>query len=172
MGRYLSFPILVVVVVLQSTLVPIIRIGGGGPDLLLMVVLSWTMLAGLEEGLIWAMVGGILQDLVIGLPTGTTALALVILAGLTSFVFGPVGSGNLVIPPIVLAVGTVLYELLLGITLAVLGRLSVMGQVADINYVLTYITLPTLMYNVILILPIFRVMGLIFKASRPSRVSL
>ncbi len=86
--------------------------------------------------------------------------------------FGPVGSGNLVIPPIVLAVGTVLYELLLGITLAVLGRLSVMGQVADINYVLTYITLPTLMYNVILILPIFRVMGLIFKASRPSRVSL
>ena len=100
------------------------------------------------------------------------ALALVVMVGLTRAVLGEVGSGNLILPPVVLGIGTLVYELVLGIVLAVLGRLSVMGQVADINYVLTYITLPTLMYNVILILPIFRVMGLIFKASRPSRVSL
>jgi len=148
-GRYLSLPILIIVVVLQSTLVPKIRVGGGGPDILLMVVLSWTMLAGLEEGLVWALVAGILQDLVSGLPTGTTALALVVVAGLTSFILGTVSPKNLVLPPVVLGIGTVLYELLLGIILAVLGRLSVMGQLGDISYVLTYITLPTLLFNVI-----------------------
>lgn len=172
MGRYLSIPILIVVVVLQSTIMPIIRIGGGAPDLVLMIVLSWTMLAGLEEGLVWAMVGGILQDIVTGLPTGSTALALVVTAGLTHFMLGPVHRNNLIFPPVVLAAGTVLYQLVLVVVLAVLGRLSVMGQVGDLSYVLTYITLPTLMYNVILILPVYRVMGLVFKASRPSRVAL
>jgi len=52
-GRYISFPVLLVVVILQSTVVPYFRVAGGGPDLILMVVLSWMMLAGLEEGLVW-----------------------------------------------------------------------------------------------------------------------
>jgi len=91
---------------------------------------------------------------------------------LTHFVLGPVHRNNLILPPIVLAAGTVLYQFVLAVILAALGRLSVMGQVGDFSYVLTYITLPTLVYDTILILPVYRVMGLVFKASRPSRVTL
>src|SRR5690348_2943350 len=98
---------------------PIIRIGGGSPDLVLMIVLSWTMLTGLEEGLIWAVVGGVLQDVVTGLPTGTTALALVVIAGFVHFVLGPVHRNNLIFPPIVIAAGTVAYHLVLVVILAV-----------------------------------------------------
>ncbi|MDN4552600.1 rod shape-determining protein MreD, partial [Salmonella enterica] len=73
MGRYLSIPILLIAAILQSTVVPQFRLGGGGPDLIMMAVLSWILLSNAEEGAFWAVVGGIIQDLISGLPTGTTA---------------------------------------------------------------------------------------------------
>src|SRR5258708_19621642 len=145
---------------------------GGGPDLILMVVLSWMMLAGLEEGLIWAIVGGILQDLVTGVPTGTTALALVVIAGLENLVLGPVGKGNLIIPPLVMSVCTVLYQALLAVLLAVLGRLSILGRSADLGYVLTYVTLPTVMFNFVLMFPIFRFFPFFFLPPPPLPLTL
>jgi rod shape-determining protein MreD len=165
-GRYLSLPILLIAAILQSTVVPEIRIGGGGPDLILMFVLSWTLLADTEEGLIWAVIGGVIQDLTTGLPTGTSALALVIVAFAANLVLGPVGRGNLIFPPIVIVIGTVLYHLLLMVLLAVLGR----G--VTFSYALTYVTFPTVVFNLVLMLPVFRVMGIIFEASRPHRVTL
>ncbi len=166
MGRYLSIPFLVVAAVLQSTVIPAIRIGGGGPDLIFMLVLSWMMLADTQEGLVWAMVGGITQDLVSGLPTGTSALALVIVAFLANIVFGPIARNNLIIPPAVIGAGTVLYHLLL------IGLLAVLGRPVPISYTLTYVTFPTLLFNVVLSLPDYRLMGAVYGASRPRRVTL
>ncbi|HVO43543.1 MAG TPA: rod shape-determining protein MreD, partial [Aggregatilineales bacterium] len=77
LGRYLSIPLLFIAVILQTTVIPEIRIGGGGPDLVLMMVISWGLLAEADEAIFWAVVGGIIQDLAIGLPTGMSALALV-----------------------------------------------------------------------------------------------
>jgi rod shape-determining protein MreD len=165
-GRYLSLPILLVAVILQSTIVPEIRIGSGGPDLILMLVLSWTLLAGIEEGVYWAIVGGILQDLINGVPTGTSALALVVAAFAINLTLGSVGRSNLIVPPIVAVVGTVIYQFLLAAMLAAFGR------PVPISYVLAYVMLPTALFNVILMLPIFRLMGIVFGASRPRRVTL
>jgi rod shape-determining protein MreD len=165
-GRYISLPLLLVAVVIQSTIVPEIRVGNGGPDLILMMTLSWAMLAGLEEGIVWALVGGILQDLSIGIPTGTTALALVIVVFLSDLVIGQIGRNNLIFPPLVIGIGTVVYHFLLAVLLSIIGR------PVSIPYMLTYITLPTLAFHVVMILPIFRIMGWIFQASRPKRVTL
>ncbi len=166
MGRYLSIPILIIAAVLQSSVIPAIRIASGGPDLIFMLVLSWMMLADTEEGIFWAMVGGITQDLVSGLPTGTSALALVIVAFLVNLVFGPIARNNLIIPPVVIAAGTVLYHLLL------IGLLAVLGRPVPISYTLTYVTFPTLLFNVVLSLPVYRLMGAVYGASRPRRVTL
>lgn len=166
MGRYISLPILFIAAILQSTIVPEIRIGEGGPDLILMLVLSWMMLADMQEGIVWAMVGGILQDLVNGLPTGTSALALVVVAFLVNLVLGPVARNNFVIPPVVIAVGTVLYHVLL------IGLFAILGRPVPISYTLIHVTLPTVVFNVVLILPVYRLMGAVYGASRPRRVTL
>jgi rod shape-determining protein MreD len=165
-GRYLSLPILLVAAILQSTIVPEIRIGSGGPDLILMLVLSWTMLADIEEGVYWAVVGGVIQDLINGIPTGTSALALVIVAFVVSMALGPIGRSNLIIPPLVAVAATVGYHVLMAALLAAFGR-SV-----PLVYMLTYVTLPTALFNIILMLPLFRLMGAVFQASRPRRVTL
>ncbi len=166
MGRYLSLPVLLIAAVLQSTVVPEIRIGNGGPDLILMLVLAWTLLADIEEGLYWAVIGGIFQDLINGVPTGTSALALVVVAFGVNMVVGQVGRHNIPVPLLVAVAGTVAYQLLLAVLLTVLGH-SV-----SIVYMLTHVTLPTGLFNVILMLPIFRLMGAVFGASRPRRVTL
>ncbi len=166
MGRYLSLPILLIAAILQSTIVPEIRIGNGGPDLILMLVLSWTLLADIEEGVYWAVVGGVIQDLINGIPTGTSALALVVVMFVVSMGLGPVGRHNLIIPPLVAVAATAAYQLLMAALLAAFGRSVPLG------YMLTYVTLPTALFNVILMLPIFRLMGAVFGASRPRRVTL
>jgi rod shape-determining protein MreD len=165
-GRYLALPILLIAAVLQSTIVPEIRIGNGGPDLVLMLVLSWTLLADIEEGVVWAIVGGVIQDLINGVPLGTSALALVLLAFAVNLSIRTIASNNLIIPLPVAAVGTILYHLMLFVLLAILGRRISMG------YMLASVTLPTLVYNAALMLPIFRLAGWVYRASRPRRVTL
>ena len=96
MAGYLSIPVLALVVVIQATLMPELSIAGGTPDLVLLVVLGWTLMAGYEQGLVWALVGGILQDLISAVPVGTTSLALVLVVSLAALIVGQVHPRNLV----------------------------------------------------------------------------
>jgi len=165
-NRYISLPILIIAAILQSTVIPEVRIAGGGPDLILMLVISWTLLSGIEEGVIWALIGGILQDILNGIPTGTSALALVILVFLITLVMRPISRKNLVVPPLIITVGTALYHLLLVVLF------TAVGHPVSVNYTLPYVTLPTTLFNAVLILPVFRVMGAVYESSRPRRVTL
>ncbi len=164
-GRYIGLPFLLIAAILQSTIVPEIRVGDGGPDLLLLLVLSWTMLAGMEESIFWALAGGIFQDLLNGIPTGTSALALVILVFAVDAIVGEVERNNLVFPLVVAGGGTVAYHLLLVVLYTLVGRSVSLGQT------LAYGTFPTLIFNVILILPLFRIAGAVFAGSRPHHVT-
>ncbi|MEO1441171.1 MAG: rod shape-determining protein MreD, partial [Chloroflexota bacterium] len=80
MGAYLftSLPILILASAAQASVVPQIRILGGGPDLVFLAVLSWSVNSEFDESLTWALVGGILQDLLSAAPTGTSALGLIV----------------------------------------------------------------------------------------------
>ena len=52
--------------------------------MMLLVVVSWSLLRGTREGLLWALGGGFLLDLLSGGPLGATVLAL----GLSSVITG------------------------------------------------------------------------------------
>jgi len=73
-----------VLALLQSTVLPYVAILGVRPDLVLLAVVSWTLLRGLGEGLVWAFVGGLWLDLLSGGPFGISALTLVLVAFLVS----------------------------------------------------------------------------------------
>ena len=166
LGRYLSIPVLFIAIILQTTVIPEIRVARGGPDLILMMVVSWGLLTDLDEGFWWAIVGGIYQDLSSGLPTGVSALALVIIVFLNKLALGTIERTNIFVPPLVIAVTTVLYHLLLIAALAALNRpVPILPSLAEV-------TLPTVIFNFVLMVPMFRLMGAIFEASRPRSVSL
>lgn len=149
MGRFLAFPILMIAAALQASFVPQVRLLGGGPDLVFLLVLAWSINRDLTENVLWAFVGGICQDLLSAAPTGTSVLGMLII------VFGISGLGSQVyrIGPIILIgvvlVGTVIQQVVMMIVLWLAGF--------SINWLvdLAFIVAPTILYNLLLILPIY-----------------
>lgn len=75
-GNYGILLALALVVLVQATLLPRIRFFGAQPNLLLVLVVCWSLLHGIAEGLIFAFVAGLAVDVISGLPLGTSTLAL------------------------------------------------------------------------------------------------
>lgn len=164
MGGYLSIPVLVVAVLIQATVMPELRIGGGAPDLVLTLVLAYSLLTGFERGVVWAVVGGVLQDLLSAVPLGTTALAFVIMVAGAGYVLGRTAPRSFFIPPLTAAIGTVVVH---GVTLAIL---ALIGRPLPILTTLFSTTLPAMAYNVALMLVVYRILGTFYQSARPSRV--
>jgi rod shape-determining protein MreD len=110
------------VALIQTVLLSRINLWGARPELMLLVVLIWAVVRGVDEGLVWGFIGGLVVDLLSGAPMGATVLALlsvVFLAG------QPWGQGlssqvaQLLLPALV---GVVVYHLVLLLVLAWTGH--------------------------------------------------
>ncbi len=60
---------------LQSSLAPLVAIGGARPNLPILFAGSWSVAAGAGEAVWWAFVGGLASDLLSGGPLGALAAA-------------------------------------------------------------------------------------------------
>src|SRR5450756_1722888 len=58
---------------IQSSILPFTAAGGAALDLVLVLAVVWTMTVGLEGGLIWAFLGGLIIDVLLMRPLGLTA---------------------------------------------------------------------------------------------------
>jgi rod shape-determining protein MreD len=149
MGNFLSIPILAIAVALQASFVPQVRILGGGPELVLLLVTAWAINAELRDSLIWAFVGGIMQDLLSLAPLGTSTL------GLLLIVFGISGLGQqvhkigFVLLVAITLVGTLVHQLV------VMGVMTFTGLAVDWVAGFTYVIAPTMLYNLALIGPVY-----------------
>ena len=74
---YLFAPLVVLSGLLQATLLPQVHIGRVHPDLVLVLVVCWSMLRGAREGIIWALMGGLVLDLLSAGPFGAFSVSLV-----------------------------------------------------------------------------------------------
>lgn len=164
MGGYLSIPVLAVAVLIQATVMPELRIGGGAPDLVLTLVLAYSLLNGFERGVVWAVVGGVLQDLLSAVPLGTTSLALVIMVAGAGYLLGRTAPRSFLLPPLVAAGGTIVVH---GVTLVVL---ALTGRSLPILPTLLTTTLPAVAYNMGLMLVVYRILGTFYQSARPRRV--
>jgi rod shape-determining protein MreD len=106
---YLTLPVLALIVLVQATLLARLRFLEAGPNALLAAVVSWSLLRGIDEGIIWGFIGGLGLDLVAGLPLGTSPLALMSISFLAALGETNVFLGNLFLPAIIVALATPLY---------------------------------------------------------------
>jgi rod shape-determining protein MreD len=163
-SRYLSVPLLLIAAILQSTLMPDFQIQGGRADLIFTLILGWALLTDSNQGVLWALIGGVCQDLVNGLPLGLSAMALIgVVFGISRFI-SPLDRSNWLIPPVLAAIGTGAYHL------ALIGLYTLFGHTVPIVYSLLNITLPTIVMNAVLMLVVFRILGVLHGATAPKRV--
>lgn len=143
MGAYLSLsiPILALAVAIQSSFVPQIRVLGGGPDLVLLIVLAWSVYSELDESLTWAVVGGILQDLMSAAPTGASALGLVLIVFIVYLLNSQLYHVGLLSLLVLAVVGTVIKETMFAFVL------SLVGMGSDYFSMFSYVIAPSAVYN-------------------------
>jgi rod shape-determining protein MreD len=156
-GSFISIPFLALAAVLQATFVPQIRFGGGGPDLVFLMVISWSINASLNESLVWALVGGITQDLLSAAPLGTSAVGMVVIVFFISGLNQQVYRVGFMLLSAMVLLGTTFQQF------AVIVVLAVTGHNIVLPFDLSYVVAPTIVYNFILIWPVYFVMRRIQK---------
>jgi rod shape-determining protein MreD len=149
MGLYLSIPILALAAALQASILPLISLAGGGPDLVFLLVLSWALDTDVRQGAVWAFVGGLMLDLLSVLPVGTHSIPLLMIVFALSGIGGQIYRLGLLLLVGMAAAGTLFQQLTLMTLRLLLGYQVVWVQE------FTSIVLPTVFYNLVLIVPVY-----------------
>ena len=149
---YLTFPLLTGVALIQTTALAGVEVLGARPNLMLLVVLIWAVVRGIDEGLIWAFVGGLLLDLLSGGPLASMALALLAGAYLAGQSLGEQVGSRAIRLVVLTVLGATAYHLTLLLILDWSGHavdwgfslLQVAGPSVLLNALLAPILLPSL----------------------------
>jgi rod shape-determining protein MreD len=144
MSLWILVPLLLLVAIVQVTWLPLIPIFGLKPDLALIVVTTWGLLAPIGEAAQWGFVLGILLDLNSGLPFGVHTLTLTIVGLLVGLGQRAFFRGNLIAPPVTVILATLFDHTV------ILGILASLNESISWSDYLIHITLPTSILNTLL----------------------
>ena len=75
MGDYLAAPLLLAAALIQAAVMPSFPVLGAYPNLVLVLVVSWTVVRGQREGMVVVPIGGLCLGLVSSQPVGVALLA-------------------------------------------------------------------------------------------------
>jgi rod shape-determining protein MreD len=78
-----------VTALLETTLGPHLTVGNANVHPVLVVGVIWTIAAGIERGIVFAFVGGLVLDILLGRPLGASAFALLIAVGGAALIAQP-----------------------------------------------------------------------------------
>lgn len=170
MGRYLSIAILGLAAALSasflpqfiafaealiSSITPLFVNTRGQLSLVMLLVICWSVRASLGDGFIWALVGGILLDLLSILPIGASSAALILIV----FVVNGVAPQLLRLRVLFLLAITALATVF---TAAYnIAALFLLGNSYDISSLIRLSLLPTMIYNLIAVLPVYAFVRLV-----------
>jgi rod shape-determining protein MreD len=141
---YLSIPLLTGVALVQTVLLSRVNLWGARPDLMLLVVLVWSVVRDVREGLVWGFIGGLILDVFSGGPLGASILGLLSVALLAGQLWVR-GIGSTVIRLLLLAlVAVAAYHLVL---LTILGWT---GYAVGFGRALLRVVAPSALLNAVL----------------------
>lgn len=94
-----------------------IAVGSATPHPVLIGAVIWTIAAGIDRGITWAFVGGLVLDSIIGRPLGASAFALLVAVGGAALIAQPFPRLRLVAPIVAVPILSIVNSLvLLGLT--------------------------------------------------------
>lgn len=167
MSLSVGLPLLIIGTLLQGGLLPLLAVRGGRPDIILLIIVSWSVLGRDWEGMVWAFVGGMLLDLFSGAPLGVSSVGLLLAAFVAGTGTGVIGRFNVFFPVVMIAAGTLVYHASSFVLLVLLGL-----QPATWMPSLLYVTLPSGLLNLGLIIPAFLLLGFVHSWLHPRRAML
>jgi rod shape-determining protein MreD len=96
----------------ESTLVPYLTVGNANLHPVLVIGVIWTIAAGIERGIAWAFVGGLVLDILLGRPLGASAFALLVAVGGATLIAQPLPRLRTLAPIVAVPLLSLVYSLL------------------------------------------------------------
>jgi rod shape-determining protein MreD len=152
MRNLLAFPILILVVILQSAVVGRITLLSGYADLMLIVLAAWALQENVDTAWHWAILGGFLIGFVSHLIWVVPVAAYLVEVGFAQALRRRVWQAPLLAMFTVVFLSTLIFH---AMSLVVL-QLS--GNPLSISAALRSVTLPSLLLNMLFAIPVFAVM--------------
>ena len=141
----------VITAIIQSTVLPLIGFQGISPDMLLVVVVSYSLLSGKEKGFGIGFFAGLLQDLAFGNIFGINTLSKMAVGYLFGLAERKVFKEKVLLPVAATAVATLLHSVVMFIVLFLLGyKVDLLGT-------LTNHVVPLIGYNILIAIPVHHI---------------
>lgn len=163
-NNYASVPVMALLLLLQASVLPHLPVLGLTPQLLLLVVISWTLLRGLETGFVWAFVAGMFLDLFAIAPLGSTSLTFMVVVLVVVGIQKALPPNLFFVPVLTGAAGTFVYLLLNFSLLRLLGF--------ELPWTEAAAQAPLIVLHGLLILPIFWISFRLDRLANPRRVQI
>lgn len=152
MRHLIAVPILLLAVILQSAMVSRITLLYGVADLPLVVLAAWALQEQVDTAWHWAFMAGVLAGFVSGLPLFVPLIAYLVVVLLAQVLQQRVWQAPLLAMFLVSFVGTLVLHVLS------LGSLRLLGIPFEVPEVLGLITLPGVLLNLLIAIPVYAVM--------------
>lgn len=160
MSYYIGLPLVFLAALAEASVLPMFRVAGLQPNLLLVLLVAWLVVRGPAEAFVLVLTGGLALGLVDGAPLGTALLALAPLFLLQELRGRHLREGGLGLALLFLLAMTLAYNLVY------LAVFSVQGEAGAWQAALGRVVLPTAFLNAVLLLPVY---ALVLLASRDLR---
>ncbi len=162
LSLYLALPVMVILLVIQTSVLPRLPMWGVVPQLMLLAAVAWGLLEGLEEGALWGFIAGILMDMFSLAPLGTSALAFMVAVTVAALLYRTLPINRIILPVILVIVATLTW---LFVYILLLRLLGLGGSWQEIN------DLPRLLVvHGVLVLPFYWFFYGLLRALRPRPI--
>ena len=161
MSVILSIPVLSFIAVLQSAVVSRLPLNRGTADLMLVVLVAITLQKSVKTAWQWSIVGGLLTDFLSGLPFGLFTISYLITTGIAFLLRERIWRFSFLMQLLVVLSGTLIVH---GLSMMVL---IIQGSSLQLSTVLQAVTLPSIILNFMLSLPVFFIIQDIVQQLNP-----
>lgn len=161
MSPYLVIPLLAIVALVQTTILPMLIPGPVRPDLMLMLVVGWGVVHGSGQATLWGFGGGLMLDLVSGTPFGLHALSLGAIGFLADALQTNFFRSNVFIPIATIFIATLM------VYIGQAAALQALGTTVPWPVYIFNIVLPTAILNTVLMPLMYWILRRLDRVVRP-----
>jgi len=161
---FAAIPLMLFLAVVQTAVLPFFPLFGLSPQLPFLVALAWALLRGMEEGIIWAFIGGLFIDLFSVTPLGVSSFSFMAGIAAVLWIQQAIPTSRFLLPVLLAVLSTVVSLLVYFIILRTLNIV--------IGFAGLPTTLPLALFHALLILPVYWFAFAIDRRMRPRIVQL
>ncbi|HMN11611.1 MAG TPA: hypothetical protein PKD55_04720 [Bellilinea sp.] len=152
MRRLVSIPVLVIAVIAQITIFSRLKIMGGTADVVLLVLIAWAMQEQSEGVLVWGALGGSFVTMASSMPLYFPFFGYLGIIAIVWFLRRQVWQSPIIAMVFVTFISTFLFHL------ASILVLKITDVDIPIVFSITHVTIPSVILNLILAIPIYTMM--------------